>query len=135
MMKRMRGRRLILILTPIALFAIVAGTAWQPQSSGTITRANYDKIDVGTTTFQQVYNLLQSDRMIIGAGGEGEDGWILFAEDEDSPNPQFLPSCEIRIDCDCNGKVRKKWFHYPTVGEVFDRLVNRTRLALGLSID
>lgn len=123
------------MLVPSTLFAVVAAFLVFAPSSGRITRANFDKIEVGTTTFQQVYDLLQSDRMIIGAGGDSEGAFILFAEHEDSPNPQLLPSCEIRIDCDDNGRVRKKWFHYPTMGEVFGPLVDRIKLALGWSIE
>jgi len=139
MATRFRARWLILVLIPSALLAAVATSLMIASSSGSITRANYDKIEVGTTTLQEVHDLLRTESISIGrqpgefsAGGLGErtgGPWLIFPKDGASNMP-FPPSCQIGVIVDEHDLVRWKWFYQPTAWDVFDRLVYRIKQAV-----
>ncbi len=141
MAKRFRGRWLILVLIPLALLAVLATSLMIALSSGSITRTNFDKIEVGTTTLQEVQDLLGTQSVSVsrqpnefseGGLDKGIGGaWIVFPKDGASNMP-FPPCCQIAVIVDEHDLVRWKWFHQPTAWDVFGRLVYRTKQAVGL---
>ncbi len=126
MTKRFRVRRLILVLMSLALLAVLATSLMISLSSGSITRANYDKIEVGTTTLQQVRDLLGTESISIGSQRDAFST-VVFPKKKGALDLPFPPSCQIGVMVDEHNLVRRKWFHQPTAWDVYYRILYRVK--------
>ena len=127
MAKRFWAQWLILASISLALFAVVTTWLMVASRSGRITKANYDKIEVGTTTIQQVRELLRCEHtseVVFDDHFSGDTG-LCFREGK-SPDLQFVPCREIYVVLDYD-RIVKKSFYQPTLADVIERLVYRAR--------
>jgi len=130
-MKRLFKRRwLFLALIPPVFLAVFAVWLFVVPDSGSITRANYDKIDEGATTFQHLNDLFRNKHVYVtGLGTTTGETWVCFRE-EFPPDEQFPPGCEIRVIFSADSRVYKKSFYQPTAKDIYDRLLYRIKRAI-----
>jgi hypothetical protein len=127
MKKRFSRRWLLIILLPVLSIAVVPASRLFVPSSRVITRANFDKIHEGTTTIQEVTDLLRGEHISVVPFDDhvsGDTG--LCFRDGESPDLQFAPCYEIYVVLDYH-RIAKKSFYQPTFADVIERLTCRMR--------